>query len=48
MMVRSAKGSWVKHLSFRRKLVIAMKNIIKLESKNIDKILACLPDRQAD
>jgi len=28
-------------MSFRRKLVIAMKNINKLDSKNIDKILTC-------
>jgi hypothetical protein len=28
-------------MSFKRKLVIAMKNINKLDSKNIDKILTC-------
>ncbi|MCH7964895.1 MAG: hypothetical protein IH852_13265 [Bacteroidetes bacterium] len=39
LMVRSAKGSWIKHVSFRGKFVIAMKNINKLDSKNIDNIL---------
>ncbi len=68
-VVRNAKGSWIKYLSFRRKLVIEMKrapmnrdefhmtktrnykhmnNISKLDSKIIDRILTCLPDRQAE
>ena len=44
-IVRNAKGSWSIHLSFRRKLVIEMKNINKLDPKNIDKILT---DRQLE
>jgi len=34
-------------MSFRRKLVIAMKYINKLDSKNIDKILTCSADNHA-
>ncbi|RKY92978.1 MAG: hypothetical protein DRQ13_09955 [Ignavibacteriae bacterium] len=46
--VWSAKEIWYKHKSFRRKLVIAMKNVNKLVSKYIDRILTCLPDRLAE
>jgi len=46
-MIRDAKGILSKHLSFRRNLVIAMKNINKLDSKNIDQILSCPLVRQA-
>jgi len=38
-MVQNVKRSRNKHPSFRRKLVIMMKNAKKLNSKNIDKIL---------